>query len=597
MMNPKNYFTQEHTFASEISEILRKKILFNSILRLLFFIGIFLVFFLMVQYSVALAIILASADFIAFLYLVVRHVHLQQKKNYHDAYKKVTESELKACEHNFDDFRDGEEYINHRHEYSFDLDIFGKGSIFQMLNRTITQMGDKQLANFFHFPVLNKELIKKTQAAIKELSNMPAQLLHFRATGKTSEIGIEDKEQITQWASTVSFVHGNKVLRILSFALPILIFSATIAAFIDSSLSTLVVILFLINMSIIGTNARKINKEHNQVSNFLKVFQKYHGLLTIINDIKFNSELLAQLSGELTHEGNRSDVMLKKLTKSVSAFDNRLNIMAAIFLEGFLLWDLHCLHRIEKWRVGCGQQLPVWLEKVSYFDALVSLGSYSFLHPDFTYPEISEDSILVADQLGHPLIPSDKRVNNNFRIEKKGEFVIITGANMAGKSTFLRTVGVNLVMAAIGIPVCASKFSFKPMKLFTSMRTSDSLRENESYFYAELRRLKEMLDMLEKGEELFIILDEILKGTNSVDKQKGSQSALEKIVRLKGTGIIATHDLALASMADEYPLIIKNQCFEIEIDNAQIFFDYKLYQGVTKKMNALLLMQQMGIIE
>ena len=161
--------------------------------------------------------------------------------------------------------------------------------------------------------------------------------------------------------------------------------------------------------------------------------------------------------------------------------------------------------------------------------------------------------------------------------------MIITGANMAGKSTFLRTIGINMILATIGVPVCAEKFVFKPMRLFTSMRTSDSLHEKESYFYAELRRLKEMLEILEQGDSLFIILDEILKGTNSTDKQKGSQLVLEKIVKLKGTGIIATHDLALAEMAATFPDKITNQCFEIDIDNAEIYFDYKLNQGITKK--------------
>ena len=167
---------------------------------------------------------------------------------------------------------------------------------------------------------------------------------------------------------------------------------------------------------------------------------------------------------------------------------------------------------------------------------------------------------------------------------------------MAGKSTFLRTVGINLTFAKAGLPVCAETFKFMPLKLFTSMRTSDSLTENESYFYAELRRLKEIITKLEKEESLFIILDEILKGTNSVDKQNGSFKALEKIIHLNGTGIIATHDLALTSIADKFPDKIKNQCFEIEIDNAKISFDYKLYDGVTQKMNAMLLMEQMGII-
>lgn len=596
-MDPKTYFGQQNSLAIQELETLRKKIILNSILRLVTFIGVFLTFFLLIEQTITIAILVALVILICFIWLVVKHVSLQQMKTYWDAFKGITESELKACDHNFVDFKDGEQYINHRHEFSFDLDLFGKGSVFQMINRTVTQMGEKYLADLFHSPYLNKTHIENTQDAVKELSALPELLMHFRATGNTSEIVPEDKEQIGLWTSKASFVSGRKILRMLSFLLPGLLIFISIATFFYSFLSPLILLFFLVNMAIIGANVRIINNEHNRVSIFLKVFQKYQGLLAIISDQTFKSELLKELAGELTSMEKNADSMLKQLTKLVGAFDSRLNFVAAIFLEGFLLWDLHCLFKIEKWRIDCGKRLPIWLEKVSHFDALVSQSSYSFLHPDFSFPVITEDTVLAVEKLGHPIIPASKRIDNSFSINNQGEFVIITGANMAGKSTFLRAVGVNFVLAMMGSPVCAVDFRFRPMKLFTSMRTSDSLSENESYFYAELRRLKEMFDLLEKGEKLFIILDEILKGTNSIDKQKGSQLALEKIVRLHGTGIIATHDLALAAMADTYPNKIKNQCFEIEIDNARIFFDYKLYQGVTKKMNALLLMQQMGIVE
>jgi len=225
------------------------------------------------------------------------------------------------------------------------------------------------------------------------------------------------------------------------------------------------------------------------------------------------------------------------------------------------------------------------------------LATFAFNHPSYIYPEISLTAILETKNIGHFLIPSGQRICNDFEIAKKGEFIIITGANMAGKSTFLRTIATNLVMAMAGAPVCAERLTFKPMIIFSSMRTSDSLNKNESYFYAELKRLKEMLDRLKKGDDLFIILDEILKGTNSVDKQKGSRSALKQIIKYKGTGIIATHDLSLAGIESEFPGQVKNLCFEIEIDNTHISFDYRLRKGITTKMNASLLMQQMGILE
>lgn len=253
--------------------------------------------------------------------------------------------------------------------------------------------------------------------------------------------------------------------------------------------------------------------------------------------------------------------------------------------------------RLEKWRKNRGKLFKEWINQLSEYDALISLSTFAFNHPAYVYPGFSDTKILEARQLGHFLIPSNQRVCNDFSISRKGEFIIITGANMAGKSTFLRTATTNLILAMTGAPVCAEHFIFRPMPILSSMRTSDSLNKNESYFYAELKRLKEMLDRLKDKEDLFVILDEILKGTNSIDKQKGSRSALKQILKHNGTGIIATHDLELAKIEKEFPERIRNLCFEIEINKADIAFDYKLRKGITTKMNALLLMQQMGILE
>jgi DNA mismatch repair ATPase MutS len=237
------------------------------------------------------------------------------------------------------------------------------------------------------------------------------------------------------------------------------------------------------------------------------------------------------------------------------------------------------------------------MKALTEFDVLVSLATYAFNHPEYAYPDIVDIPIIEATDLGHILIPESERVCNDFQIRSEGDFMIITGANMAGKSTFLRTVATSMIIAMTGAPVCASTLRFCPMSIFSSMRTSDSLNAHVSHFYAELKRLKEMLDRLRKGEKLFIILDEILKGTNSYDKQKGSYAAMEQIIRFGGTGIIATHDLELAQIEKKYPERITNLCFEIEIEQAKISFDYKLKKGITTRMNASLLMQQMGIID
>jgi DNA mismatch repair ATPase MutS len=598
-MTPIDYYQKKQDSNRKELEELRKKITSNSILRLITFVGIFVFLFGLIRISPWIAVSSAILALALFLFLVRRHIFLQKRKQYEMELEKILVVEINACNHDFSGFSSGEQNINHRHTFSYDLDIFGKGSVFSMLNRTVTDYGAEMLAGFLlERSVNNLDLIEK-QEAIKELCSLSDFMLHFRATGKVSALEVEDREKINSWLAADSFFTEGSFKRLVHIGMPLLTILALVYTIINPAFGSVSVLLFLINLGYISKNLRKINHEHNQVSSLLKLLQKYNDLIYILEGQEFHSSLLKYTMRQLRHQETKAGEGLGRLTKLVSVFDNRLNFLVAIFLEGILLWDYHCLRAINKWKKEFGPKLPEWLEIIAFFDACISLSGYTFNNPGFVYPKLSDDTILTARDLGHPLISPSVRVCNDFDLKKQGEFIIITGANMAGKSTFLRTVGVNLILARLGVPVCASEFSFKPMRLFTSMRTSDSLAENESYFYAELRRLKEMLKELEKeGEEgdILIILDEILKGTNSVDKQNGSFAAMEKILKLGGTGIIATHDLALTNIADKFPDKIKNKCFEIEIDNAKISFDYKLYDGVTKKMNAMLLMEQMGII-
>jgi DNA mismatch repair ATPase MutS len=263
-----------------------------------------------------------------------------------------------------------------------------------------------------------------------------------------------------------------------------------------------------------------------------------------------------------------------------------------------LLWDYICIFRLEKWKAGFKDLFPVWLEMLGEVDALISFSNYAANNPDFTYPAISIDNTVIsAKNLGHQLIEANKRVCNDFKLERHGIICIVSGANMAGKSTFLRTIAINFILGMAGAPVCAEKMSFIPLKLFTSMRTTDSLSNNESYFYAELKRLKLLKAKIENGEPVLFILDEILKGTNSADKSLGSKLFLGKMIELGATGLIATHDTSLGELENSWPDQIINKCFEIEIEGENIKFDYKLHNGITRKMNAAFLMKQMGILE
>ena len=265
-------------------------------------------------------------------------------------------------------------------------------------------------------------------------------------------------------------------------------------------------------------------------------------------------------------------------------------------LNGLLFWELRQVMQIEKWKEAHSADLPRWIEAIGAIDAYCSLATFSYNHPDYIYPQITSQSFhLQAEALGHPLMDRNKCVRNGIDMEKRPFFIIITGANMAGKSTYLRTVGVNYLLACIGAPVWAAKMEIFPARLVTSLRTSDSLTDNESYFFAELKRLKLIIDKLKAGEELFIILDEILKGTNSMDKQKGSFALIKQFMSMDANGIIATHDLLLGTLIDAFPQNIRNYCFEADITNNELTFSYQMRSGVAQNMNACFLMKKMGI--
>ncbi|MCL1822405.1 MAG: hypothetical protein FWG22_06240, partial [Prolixibacteraceae bacterium] len=253
---------------------------------------------------------------------------------------------------------------------------------------------------------------------------------------------------------------------------------------------------------------------------------------------------------------------------------------------------------LQKWYRNYSEKLIVWIETAEEIDALISFGFFADNNPDFSYPQpVEGDFIFEAKALGHPLLKREKRVTNDFTMDGWAKIAVITGANMAGKSTFLRTAGVNMILGRAGAPVCAAGMRFSPVNLYSSMRTTDSLLKDESYFLAELRRLAAFIKRLNHGETLFVIIDEMLKGTNSEDKLKGSQQLIRKLVKTTSSSIIATHDVKLTEMEKEFPDNILNYCFEIEHDGDEMIFDYKLRRGVTKTMNASLLMRKLGILD
>jgi DNA mismatch repair ATPase MutS len=575
---------------------LRNKLRTIGWIRLLVFILLLCALFVLIPKMLLAGLILSLCLVSVFLYLIKYYLKYRLKQQHVTALISNVEKELQAIDNDFTGFDSGEEFTDPNHPFSYDMDIFGEGSIFQYINRTISCEGKKHLAKLLQNETLDRSSIEENQLAIQELVTIQEKLQDFRAKGIIHYDREQDMELLTKWIVKKTFFNRGILIHILAKIMPsITLFSILLAVFVPS-INTLPIILYLINLFIVGHYLKRTNEEHNLIGKQLNSLKKYASLMEILENNKFQSSALQSITQTLISNRSSAARSIHRLSKLVSAFDNRMNLLAALFLEGILLWDIQCMIRLEKWKLNEGSSFAEWIKALAKFDALASLATYAFNHPGYVYADINETPVIEARELGHVLIPKNERVCNDFKIQSVEDYIIITGANMAGKSTFLRTVATSMIIAMTGAPVCASAYRFHPMPVFSSMRTSDSLNKHESYFYAELKRLKEMLDRLREGEKLFIILDEILKGTNSQDKQKGSYAALEQIIRYGGTGIIATHDLELAKIENKHPKQIRNLCFEIEIDQAKISFDYKLKDGITTKMNASLLMQQMGII-
>jgi len=352
---------------------------------------------------------------------------------------------------------------------------------------------------------------------------------------------------------------------------------------------------FLVGLLITGLYVKKINQLSFDTGKVQSTFQQYQKLILEIENIEFQSVLLKEKRAAILNQSEKTSDILNEFSKILGALDQRNNMIFGLLGNGFFLWDIYQSYKIEKWIATHKTKVEGWFSTIAFFDAYNSLANFSHNHPNYVYPTITNDGIVLKSSgAGHPLLNPDKIVLNDIDISNE-QFFIITGANMAGKSTFLRTVSLQIVMANIGLPVCAKHVNYNPIKLITSMRTTDSLTDDESYFFSELKRLRFIVDEI-KTDRYFIVLDEILKGTNSTDKAIGSRKFVEKLIGSKATGIIATHDLSLCEAADDLEQV-KNHYFDAEIIDDELHFDYKFKNGICQNMNASFLLKKMQIVD
>ena len=595
-MNPENHYTERLSLTKGQLQQVKKQIFRISMLRLTLFIaGVAGIYFFFSQ--TPLLIVCICLTFLPLFILVKIHNRFFIRKEWLETQARIIQEELQALSGDYSSFEDGKEYVNPEHPYSFDLDIFGRRSLFQSINRTCTFFGKARLAKWLQNHLHEKTSIEKRQEIVREISEHTLFREQFRVAGLVHHGQSSDGEKIQAWSqSPAQYLHAGWVKAFI-WGVPVinsLLLITSLIGWTSFSCLGLSFGIFLVLSFGIIKRATYIQETYGKK---LKSLNGYARLIALAKAEDWKSAGMLELMERFNLNRQSPVQALQQLSKELDRLDLRNNQFLYVLLEGSIFFQLQEIVRIERWKVRYGQHISEWLETVGELDALCSLGTFAYNHPQYTYPELTEKPFcFLATQMGHPLMPASQCVKNDATIPSRPFFLIITGANMAGKSTYLRTIGVNYLLACIGAPVCCERLKLYPNQLITSLRTSDSLSDNESYFFAELKRLKRIIDLLNQGQQLFIILDEILKGTNSMDKQKGSFDLIRQFMQLKANGIIATHDLLLGSLIKQFPEEIRNYCFEADIKENELTFSYKLREGVAQNMNACFLMKKMGII-
>ncbi len=585
-----DFYSQRITQFTDASNRLQNQLRLSSSIRFIVFIaGCGAVYFLFDFWQYA---VLAGVVFFGiFLFLVSRHENLKRKRDFLISLRDINGKELQILDLDFHGFPSGKEFLEDDHEYSRDIDLFGTGSLFQYLNRSVTKDGVALLAQ--KLTSNNIKDIPQKQEAVKELASKVDFRQEFWATATLLDPKRSPKSILDWVTSYNAFVPA--IFSWLCWAwlgLSIISFSLY---FYDAVSGYLPVAVFFIGLGITGRYIKQIGAFSVSISSLELFFGQYSQLILAIERESFSCEMLTQIKSQITTSGPTASQRFLELSSAIGRLDQRNNMLFGVLANGLGLWDLKQVYTIEKWLQENAQHLENWLQAVAQIDAMCSLGNYAYNHPSYTFPVIKQgDFLLKSTAAHHPLLDPNKSIGNDIDISL-GEFFIITGANMAGKSTFLRTVAMQIVGANMGLPVCAQEVTYSPVKLITSMRTSDSLTDDESYFFSELKRLKYIVDKIET-DRYFIVLDEILKGTNSQDKANGSRKLIEKLSRKMATGIIATHDLSLTEVVNEYDTI-SNYYFDADITNDELTFDYKFKNGIATNMNASFLLRKMGIVD
>ncbi|QNU67746.1 DNA mismatch repair protein MutS [Ruminiclostridium herbifermentans] len=624
----KKYQKRVEAYSAKLDLYTKKSSTFGNYKLLVFFIGIGLAVVLYIFNQ----LIFMSAQIIlflsAFIYLSIVQNHIIKRKNYSYAMYQINKMCLKRINGEWSKFSDvGEEFENQEHNYTYDLDIFGRNSLFQMINMTSTYSGRHKLAEIFLNPLEKKEDILERQEAISELSRklMFRQRMLSNAIISNKNLALIDDEEINSgyhsssaysskkkrktlldtmnkleeiylWAKQENKLYSSNGFILLITGLPVLTLILLVLSIFGVVSPYLPILGFSIQFLMLAYKANFRSKNFEIVEKYANTLKVYSGIIKQFESEKFESDYINELKKEL--KGKSQDPawkQIEKLSKLWELIANRYNLFHAI-VNVATLWDYHCLVRLEKWKIRSGKYVQKWFDIIGEVEALSSMSILRHDNPEFIMPQITEDlkAGITAEQLGHPLLGKDRKCND-ISFDSNQPILLITGSNMSGKSTFLRTVGISLLLATLGMPVCAKFFKCPILKIYACMRTSDNLGQNVSSFYAELLRVKMIVEAVDRNERVFFLLDEIFKGTNSADRHMGAKMLIRQLDKKATWGMVSTHDLELADLEKESNSHIRNYHFKEYYKDNKIYFDYRLRKGVSDTRNAIYLMRMAGV--
>lgn len=593
--NPIEVYNTRNTELSGLLLILIQKRNNLAWFRFISVVIAFLSAYLLWPFGLLFAISAFILFFGIFLRIVVLDIKNKNRIENTNTLIDINKEEIKIAAHEFMHRDDGIKFLPATHAYASDLDIFGRASLYQYLNRTTSDQGNQLFGNWLLEPVKENEIIQRQEAA-KELSSKIEWRQQLQAFGIKDHLTVSTEEKIKKWLKEKNNFAGHsswKAARLLLPAISVLNLVLCITGIIPTPIFFGIAFIFFI---ISGAFSRKIMPVYDNLNKIAPQIETLSDSAQWIETGSFQTELLQKLQKQFYTNSRKASADIKQLKGILDRFDIRLNPLVFIPLNTLLFWDLQQAFALENWKDQHKEKAAQWFFSLGTIEALSTIATISFNHPQWCFPVLSkEPGHLNTAELGHPLITESKRVNNSFATSGLNQLALVTGSNMAGKSTFLRSIGVNIVLAMMGAPVCAKSFSIYPVKVMSSMRIADNLEESTSTFYAELKKLKSIIEAVNRNEKIFILLDEILRGTNSLDRHAGSKALIKQLIHHKAVGIIATHDIELTALTEEFPVNIHNYHFDVQVANDELYFDYKLKDGICQSMNASILMRKIGI--